>query len=97
MPHTLLAQVFQFVGHGIPLFLLTFGILYLVLGFVIKPIGGTLVIPIAVLSIAAALAWFVVSGSAFGGFGRTLFFGADVVAVVGVGIVFLVLARVFAG
>ena len=95
MPHTLLAQVAQLVGHGIPLFLLTFGILYLILGFVIKPLGnGALSIPIAVLSIASALAWLVVSGASFGGF---LFLAPDVIAVLGIGIVFLVLARVFAG
>ncbi|HIJ98437.1 TPA: hypothetical protein H1005_00645 [archaeon] len=95
MPHTLLAQIAQFVGHGIPLFLLTFGIMYLVLGFVIKPMGyGALVIPIAVLAVAAALAWFVVSGATFGGF---VWIAPDVLAVVGVGIVLLVLGRVFAG
>ncbi len=95
MPHTLLAQITALVGHGIPLFLLTFGIMYLVLGFVIKPMGyGALVLPIAVLAIAASLAWFVVGGAAFG---RFLFFTPDVLAVVGVGIVLLVLGRVFAG
>ena len=94
MPHTLLAQTLQTVGHGIPLFLLAFGILYLALGFVVKPLGATLVVPVAALVIAASLAWFVVSGATFGG---AVWLGTDVLAVAGVGIVFLVLARVFAG
>lgn len=82
------------VGHGVPLFLLAFGILYLVMGFAIKPLGGTLVLPVAALAVAAALAWFVVSGTAFGGF---VSLGPDVLTVVGVGIVLVVLGRVFAG
>lgn len=94
MALTLLAQLTPMLGHGIPLFLLAFGILYLILGFVIKPIGGKLVIPVAVLAIAASLAWFVTNGALFG---RFFWITPDVLAVVGVGIVFLVLARIFAG
>ncbi len=95
MPHLFLAQVGQLVGQGIPLFLLTFGVVYLILGFVIKPMGGgALVLPIAVLAIAAALAWLFVSGAMFGGF---FFIGPHLLLVLGFGVVFLVLARVFAG
>ena len=94
--HTLLAQTTQFVGHGIPLYLLAFGILYLVLAFVVRPLGGQLHLGIASLTIAAALAWFVVDG-AFGGFNGTFFLAPDVTTVLGVGLVLLVLGKIFGG
>ncbi len=85
-----LAQTLTFVGHSIPLFLLTFGILYLILAFVT---GGKLDIAMAVLSIAGSLAWFVVTGASFSG----IWMSPDVLTVIGLGIVGVILAKIFAG
>lgn len=87
----LLAQSVYFVGHQIPLFLLIFGVLYLALGFAVKPLGATLVLPIAAIAIAVSLAWFATMG------GGLSMMSMDVVEVIGVGIVLMVLGRIFAG
>ncbi|MFO7872368.1 MAG: hypothetical protein R6U26_01850 [Candidatus Undinarchaeales archaeon] len=86
----LIAQTMYFVGYQIPLFLLVFGMSYLALGFAVKPLNATLALPIAALSISASLAWFVMFG------GLTLM-SNEVFAVLGIGLVMLVLGRVFAG
>lgn len=88
-----LAQTLYLVGHNIPLFLMAFGILYLILAFIVRPAGGYLDISIASLAIAASLGWFIVSGAnPFG-----VWLQPDVLTVLGFGIVGVVLARVFAG
>lgn len=95
MPHTLFPTLAGTLGHTIPLFLLTFGVVYLVLAFAFKPFGNLLNVglPVAGLSIAAALAWLYVAGVSFG----SIFLASDVLVVLGVGLVFVVLGRIFAG
>lgn len=86
----LLAQTVYFVGYQIPMFLLVFGVLYTVLGFTLRPLNVELALPIGALTISASLAWFViVSGLAF--------MPGEVLAVLGIGVVLMVLGRVFAG
>ena len=78
-----------FVEHQIPLFLLTFGIIFLGLCFVLKPLGQLIAMPIAVLATAVGVAWFTMSS------GGIMAMPLDVMQVIGVGIVFMVLAKVF--
>ncbi|MFH1424445.1 MAG: hypothetical protein ABIG20_02055 [archaeon] len=80
-----------FVGHQVPLFLLIFGLLYTAMAFVFKPLAQLAGVPIGVLCIATSLAWFIVSG------GGIMAIPVDVMQVVGVGMVVLVVGKVFAG
>ena len=89
--HILFAQTL--VLDLIPLYLLAFGILYVVLGYLLHPVGAHLALPVAAVAIAASLAWFFVKGAATGG----MFLSSDVTAILGIGIVAVVLAKVFAG
>ncbi len=75
--------------HWIPLFLLAFGILYVILGFALNSMHVHLHLPVAALAIAGSLAWFVVSGNGW--------MANDVATVVGLGIVGVILAKIFSG
>ena len=73
----------------IPLFLLAFGILYVILGIALHAMDVHLALPVAILAIAGSLAWFLVSGNGW--------VSDQVFTVVGLGIVGVVLAKIFAG
>lgn len=83
----------QLLFTGIPLYLLAFGVILLVLGYLLHPLGAELALPVAALSIAASLGWFVVKGAWAGG----AFLPTEVLTVLGIGIVAIVLAKVFSG
>ena len=87
-----LAQQLAFTG--IPLFLLAFGILYIALAYLLHPIGVHLAVPIAALAVAASLGWFILKGSLTGG---GIFLPSEVLTLLGIGIVGIVLAKVFSG
>ena len=86
----LLAQTVYFVGYQIPLFLLVFGGIYMVMGFALKPLDVKLALPVGTLAIALSLAWFVASGG-------LLYLTTEIWAIVGIGIVAMVVGRAFAG
>ena|GEM_PF-7039597 len=78
-----------FVEHQIPLFLLTFGLLLIGLGFVVKGLTEMVALPLGVLSVAGGLGWFTMTS------GSILALPIDIMQVLGVGLVFLVLAKAF--
>lgn len=78
-----------FVAHQVPFFLLTFGILMVVLAFAFRPLGAALLLPPAILSIIVSVTWFAVSGGSINNMPW------DVSEVIGVGIVLIVVARIF--
>jgi hypothetical protein len=80
-----------FVAHQIPLFLLAFGVILVGLAFAFKPLGAALVLPVGIVAMVVTLAWFVVAN---GGITNIPW---DVAEVVGIGIVIIVIGRVFAG
>ena len=86
----LLAQTIHFVGYQIPLFLLVFGGIFIVMGFVLKPLKVELALPIGTLAVALSLAWFVAMGG-------IAFLTMEIWAVVGIGIVAMIVGRTFAG
>lgn len=87
----LMAQAMYFVGHQIPLFLLVFGLIYIGLGFAFKSLTNGLSIPIGVLLITASIAWFTMTG------GSILAMPLDVMEIIGVGILLIVVGKIFAG
>jgi|ETN02SMinimDraft_2_1059926.scaffolds.fasta_scaffold30274_1 hypothetical protein len=80
-----------FVAHQIPLFLLAFGVILVGLAFAFKPLGAALVLPVGIVAMVVTLSWFVVAN---GGITNIPW---DVAEVVGIGIVIIVIGRVFAG
>lgn len=78
-----------FVEHQIPLFLLTLGVLLLGFSFLVKGAGEIVAMPLGVLAIAGSVAWFTMTG------GSILALPIDVMEVIGIGLVFVVVAKAF--
>ena len=86
-----IASGLYFVAHQIPYFLLAFGILLVGLAFAFKPLGAALVLPVGIVAMVVTLAWFAVM---HGGISAM---PLDVMELLGIGIVIIVVGRVFAG
>ena len=90
----LIALAQYVVAHQIPLFLLAFGIIFLVIALAFMPYSGLTAlvgIPVAILTVAVALGWFTMTS------GGIMNMPLDVMQVVGVGIVFVIMAKMFGG
>jgi len=88
-----LAALPYIVQYQVPLFLLVFGIIYVAMAYLVKPLGTKLVVPVGALVIAGAFAWFSVVDGGFGGFG--LLSTTNMLLAVGIGIVAIVLGKIF--